>query len=169
MNFEALLEPIYNRLRLIVGRCAIMATKYNSGDLEADIELIAGEKRRNVEFLQQFGFCSRPSGNVSGVAIFVGGNRDNGVVVATNGDDLRPDLQPGEVLVHSPHGQKILLKNDGSIEMEAAAGKSIVCKSDFECQKEVYANAVTPASRVSLSKHIHPTAVGPTSSPTPGV
>lgn len=164
---ESLLEPIYNRLRLLVGRCIITATKYNKGDLEADVELIAGEKRRNIEFLQQYGFSSRPKGNVSALAVFVGGNRDNGAVIATNGDDFAANLEPGEVLVHSPHGQKILLKNDGSIEMEAASGKSIVCKNKIECPEidcsgDVSAQNVSAKVEVSgnmglihLTKHTH--------------
>ena len=108
MILENLIEPIMAKLRLMVGRCVILASKYKDGELNADLELIAGEKRRGVEFMQQFGFSSRPKGNVEGVALFVGGSRDNGVVISTKGDF--PELSEGEVMVHSPFGQKILLK-----------------------------------------------------------
>lgn len=127
MNFEALIEPLKKRLGLIVGRCVILACKYKDGEILADIELVAGEKRRAVEFLQQFGFSSRPKGDVEGVALFVGGSRDNGVVVATRGDC--PELEEGEVMVHSPHGQKILLKSDGSVNVTNKNGGSIVMAS----------------------------------------
>ena len=127
MNFEALLEPIMAKIRLMVGRCVIIASKYGDGELLTDIELLAGEKRRGVEFLQQFGFSSRPKGDVEGIALFVGGSRDNGVVVATRGDC--PDLKEGEVMVHSPHGQKILLKSDGSVNVTNENGGSIVMAS----------------------------------------
>lgn len=124
MNFEALLEPIMAKIRLMVGRCVIIASKYSDGELLTDIELLAGEKRRGVEFLQQFGFSSRPNGDVEGIALFVGGSRDNGVVISTRGEC--PDLQEGEVMVHSPHGQKILLKSDGSVNVTNKNGGSIV-------------------------------------------
>ena len=124
MNFEALLEPIMAKIRLMVGRCVIIASKYSDGELLTDIELLAGEKRRGVEFLQQFGFSSRPKGDVEGIALFVGGSRDNGVVVSTRGEC--PDLKEGEVMVHSPHGQKILLKSDGSVNVTNKNGGSIV-------------------------------------------
>ena len=124
MNFEALLEPIMAKIRLMVGRCVIIASKYSDGELLTDIELLAGEKRRGVEFLQQFGFSSRPKGDVEGIALFVGGSRDNGVVISTRGDC--PELEEGEVMVHSPHGQKILLKSDGSINLTNENGGSIV-------------------------------------------
>lgn len=124
MNFEALLEPIMAKIRLMVGRCVIIASKYSDGELLTDIELLAGEKRRGVEFLQQFGFSSRPNGDVEGIALFVGGSRDNGVVISTRGEC--PDLEEGEVMVHSPHGQKILLKSDGSVNVTNKNGGSIV-------------------------------------------
>lgn len=174
MSIEHLLEPVFNRIRLMIGRCVVIATRYNSGDLESDIELVAGERRRDVEFVQQYGFSSRPKGNVSGVALFVGGSRDNGVVIATNGDDIGEKLEEGEVLVHSPHGQKILLKSDGNIEISCSLGSKVLCKNDLivdgniRSKKEV--SAMYTADGVpcfNLSPHPHASAVGPTSAPTP--
>lgn len=171
MSIEHLLEPVFNRIRLMIGRCVVIATRYNSGDLESDIELVAGERRRDVEFIQQYGFSSRPKGNVSGVALFVGGSRDNGVVIATNGDDIGEKLEEGEVLVHSPHGQKILLKSDGNIEISCEFGKEIHCLNDLVVEGNVKASEEVSAkyktSTVKLSMHVHPTAVGPSSMPTP--
>jgi len=173
MNVENLLDPIFSRIRLMIGRCVILATKYNSGDLETDIELVAGEKRRDVEFVQQYGFSSRPKGNVSGIALFVGGSRDNGVVIATNGDDINESLEEGEILVHSPYGQKIKLTKDGNIELSCESGKEIRCSNDLivdgnvRSKKEVSAMYQSVgAVCVNLSTHLHGTAVGPTSVPT---
>lgn len=59
-----MMNKILNSLRLMVGRCVVMATRTENGEMLADLELIAGEKRRGVEFLQQFGFSSRPMGDV---------------------------------------------------------------------------------------------------------
>lgn len=127
------MNKILNSLRLMVGRCVVMDTRTENGEMLADLELIAGEKRRGVEFLQQFGFSSRPMGDVSGLALFVGGNRDNGILIATNADGKSPELKKGEVCLFSPHGQKILLKEDGSVEVSAAAGKKIKLVNDVEC------------------------------------
>ena len=125
--FERLIEPILKRLALIVGQCVVFATKYKDGEMLADVELIAGEKRRGLDFLQQFGFSSHAKGKVDGVALFVGGSRDNGVVISTRGEC--PDLKEGEVMVHSPFGQKVYLKSDGSVEIANKNGGSIVMRS----------------------------------------
>ena len=164
MNFNELLEPIAKRIALMVGRCAILASKYNDGELLADIELVAGEKRRGVEFLQQFGFSSRPKGDVEGVALFVGGSRDNGVVIATRGEC--PDLEEGEVRMHSPFGSSITLKKDGSVELATKSNKFRFV-GDIEATGEV--KAMCDSAFVTLSGHIHTTGIGPSDSPTPGM
>lgn len=163
MNFNELLEPIVNRIALMVGRCAILASKYKDGELLADIELVAGEKRRGVEFLQQFGFSSRPKGDVEGVALFVGGSRDNGVVIATRGEC--PDLEEGEVRVHSPFGSSITLKKDGSVELVTKSNKFRFV-GDIEATGEV--KAMCDGAFVTLTKHIHGTGVGPSMPAQPG-
>ena len=131
MNFVNVLEPILSRLRLIVGRCTVIASKYVSGELETDVELIAGEKRRSVEFVQQYGFSSRPKGEVDGIALFIGGSRENGVVVATH-SDFPEKLEEGEVAVHSPFGQYIWLKKDGSIVAKPTNGKSFLVEGALD-------------------------------------
>lgn len=163
MNFEALLDPILAKIRLMVGRCVILASKYKDGELLADIELLAGEKRRGVEFLQQFGFSSRPKGDVEGIALFVGGSRDNGVVISTRGEC--PDLKEGEVRVHSPFGSSITLKDDGTVEL-VTNSKKFRFVGDIEATGNV--KAMCDAAFVTLAGHIHPTGVGPSSKPTPG-
>ena len=169
-----ILEPILARIRLIVGRCVVCACKYKGSELLSDIELVAGEKRRAVEFMQQYGFSSRPDGDVEGIALFIGGSRDNGVVVATRG--ACPKLEPGEVKVHSTFGSHVYLKKDGSIEI-VSRGNVIVktgpegmgtleVEGSIAATLDVKANSKT--APVSLAMHTHASAVGPTSPPTPG-
>lgn len=161
--FERLIEPILKRIALIVGRCVVFATRYKDGEMLADVELIAGEKRRGLDFLQQFGFSSRPKGKVEGVALFVGGSRDNGIVISTRGEC--PDLKEGEVRVHSPFGTMITLKEDGSIEFVTKLNKFRFV-GDLEATGNI--KAMCDTAFVSLAGHIHPTGVGPSSPPTPG-
>lgn len=163
MNFESLIEPLAKRIALMVGRCVILASKYKDNELLADIELVAGEKRRGVEFLQQFGFSSRPKGDVEGIALFVGGSRDNGVVISTRGEC--PDLEEGEVRVHSPFGTSMTLKKDGSIEFVTKSNKfrfvgDVEATGDFKAKCD--------GAFVTLTKHIHGTGVGPSTTAQPG-
>ncbi len=174
MNMD-FLEPLLARLRLIVGRCVITATKYKDGEMLSDIGLVADEKRRNVELMQQYGFSSRPKGYVDGVAIFVGGSRENGVVIATRGEC--PELKPGEVMVHSPFGSSIKLKEDGSVELVTDSKKfrfvgdiettgKVTVDGKIEAGGEI--TAMKNTTHISLSTHMHATAApGSPVSPTP--
>lgn len=179
MNFGNVLEPILSRLRLIVGRCTVIASKYVSGELETDVELVAGEKRRGVEFVQQYGFSSRPKGEVDGIALFIGGSRENGIVVATH-SDFPEKLEEGEVAVHSPYGQYIWLKKDGSIVAKPTNGKSFLVEGALDVRGHVFATDEVAAKCVdaagtfvnaaayNLSTHKHGSAMGPTTPPIPG-
>ena len=146
----------------------------------ADAELLAGEKRRGIEVMQQYGFSSRPKGDVDGIALFVGGKRNNGVIVAMRGEC--PNLEEGEVMVHSPFGSSVLLKKDGNIVMTPASGKKIIAESDLLCKGKLLATqdvvggvtdaggTVVETGGVSLLTHMHPTAApGSPSTPTPTV
>lgn len=175
-----ILEDLVQKLRLIVGRCIITASNYDANELKVDVNLLAGEKRRALEFLQQYGFVSRPMGDVSGVALFVGGNRANGVVVACNGEEkaMQKKLEPGEVCVLSPYGQQIYLKKDGSVSIVSANGvvdvdgelhvtKGIKSDGGVTAAGDVVAFDMKP-NMVNLSTHIHVTPAGNSSPPTPG-
>lgn len=160
----------------MVARAVIESCKNGS----VNIGLLAGENREGVDFMQQYGFSSRPKGNVSAVALFVGGSRDNGVVVASRGDDsdMGVELEEGEVAVHSPFGSVIHLKKDGSILMKPAEGARVRIDSELEVTNNILSTGDVAAGcvdvdgkimdmpAVHLKQHLHPTAVGPTSATT---
>lgn len=167
-----IVETLLARLRLVVGRCVLTATKYKDDELLSDVELVAGEKRRGLDYLQQYGFSSRPKGEVEGVALFIGGSRENGVVVATRSDNA--DLGEGEVKVHSPFGSSVYLKKDGSVEIESAGdvtvktGKGIGklrVEGGVEATQDV--KSMCDSAPVSLSTHTHASCAGQTMVPTP--
>ena len=169
MNIERLLNSIKYRLRLIVGRAVITAC----GGKTVDLDLLEGESREDVDFMQQFGFSSKPKGKVSAVSLFVGGSRDNGVVVASRGEDSDMDfnLEDGEVAIHTPYGSSIHLKKDGDIEITTKNGVGTLnVKGNINIEKggltadlDVKSNVMVKP--VSLTLHTHPTAVGPSGPP----
>lgn len=180
MNFDRLLSPIKSRLRLMIARAVVVACK----DKHVKIDLLAGESREDVDFFQQYGFSSRPKGFVGAVALFVGGSRDNGVVVASRGEDndMGISLEPGEVAVHSSFGSSIILKKDGSVMIKTNTGKPLRVEGDVHVVGKVLSTDEIAAKctdvpqvglkdtppAVHLSSHLHNSAVGLTSGPTPG-
>lgn len=187
-----IISEIVEKLRVMIGRCVITASSYDSDELKVDVELLVGEKRRKLEFMQQYGLISRPMGDVSGVALFVGGKRSNGLVVACNGEEkkMQKRLEPGEVCLLSPHGQQIFLKKDGSVSIVSGNGKiemdgklhvtkgmdvdgglhvadAIKAGGEISSGMDVIAFKDMP-NKVGLSTHVHVTPAGNSSPPTPG-
>jgi hypothetical protein len=66
----------------------------------------------------------------------------------------------------APSGGKIEVGADGSINLN---GVIVDAQGNLSAPGEVSARAATPATAVNLSTHPHPTALGPSGPPTPGV
>lgn len=86
--------------------------------------------------------------------------------------------QPGEIRLYCRNAggdtvSSIWLKGDGTVAITATGnvtinGVTITPAGAITAPGEVTAMAVTPATAVKLSTHLHPTPLGPTGSPAPG-
>ena len=112
-ELNRLLEPLRNRVRLMVARALISATVDEEGGIRLTLDLGAGEFRDELELVQQFGVSSRPLPGSQAVTLFLGGSRDSGVVVSTKGmgPEMSIALKPGDVALHTAEGDSIHLKN----------------------------------------------------------
>jgi phage baseplate assembly protein V len=109
------------RVLLAIGRGRV-ATSNDSGVVQMvqtkfnDLETIDGMPR-----VAEFGFTSRPPDGADVLAVFIGGDRSNGVIVATNDQASRPTgLAIGETKLYSLAGQYVYLSTSG-IVVEAAS------------------------------------------------
>jgi phage baseplate assembly protein V len=104
----------------------------DSGDLQlVKIETLSGEVQGGIERLQPYGITTSPPIGSEVVAGHLNGNKDHGVVlVADSGAYRVTGLGAGEVAIYSQHGQKILLKTGGAVEITAPGGVSVGAGSD---------------------------------------
>lgn len=75
------------------------------------VELLKGELRDGIERMQDYGFTSHPTGGDVAVA-FLGGNREQGIVLAVDDRRYRIALQPGEVALYDDLGNRVELLRD---------------------------------------------------------
>lgn len=114
------LERLGNRIRMVVARVEVLLTDDSTPIQTAQAGVLDSETRE-LENYQQFGFQSRPMPGCDGVAVFVAGNRDDGIIVATqDGRFRKTDLEPGETVIHDAFGQTIELRADGTVKILAA-------------------------------------------------
>lgn len=166
-----LIDQVKNKIRLIVGRALIEAVNSSSGDdgLSVDVSLAGGERHSRIPLFQQYGICSRPNKDSEAVILFIGGSRDNGIAVATQGSASKlPPLEDGEVALFSEYGQTIILKKDGSIVATPKSGQPYRIEADVQVTGDVKAFCDLPTF-ITMQNHIHMTGVGASAPPQKGM
>ena len=155
------IAPLRRRVLLMVARSVIDLLDEKNGKLLAQIKLLDGQVRAQVEILQQYGFASRPlAGGEAGV-MFVGGNRHHGLVIAT--DDKRYRLRGmanGEVALYTDEGDVVHLKRGGEIYVKAKT-KVRIDTPRLECTGEIIDRIASggrsmSAMRAVYNGHTHP-------------
>lgn len=112
------IERLWRRVLMMVGRGEARVVDDSKAVQMVQVFLGQLETRDNTPRVAEYGFASNPPIGTDCVVLFVAGDRDNGVVVATNSKEFRlKDLQPGEAALYNK-GRFIWIKND-KITIEA--------------------------------------------------
>jgi phage baseplate assembly protein V len=102
------------RVLTTVGRGRVTASDDTGGVQLLQVKLGDNELRDNTPRLSEFGFASRPPAKADVVVLFVGGDRSNGVVIATGDLATRfKNLKPGESALYDAFGKSIYLSESG--------------------------------------------------------
>ena len=140
---QKVVAPLQRRIMLAVGR-AILNAVYDGGKVQlVQASMLADEVRDKMERMAEYGFTSVPLPGAQAVAVFVGGERGHGVVVATGDPRCRMSgLDPGEVALYDDQGQSVHLTRAGIVIK--GAGKPIIItdapKARFEMDIEATGN-----------------------------
>jgi len=115
---KRLITALKNKIYLIVGRAILKAV--NNGESTQKLQIVAlnGETITDIERFQEYGFESYPFADAEVAALFLNGNRDNGIVICVHDKRYRPtDLAAGEVAVYHSESHRVILKAGGVIEI----------------------------------------------------
>lgn len=109
-----------NLLKLVVGRGRVKSGK-DDGPVQILQVQLSAKELPNLRRLAEFGFASWPPNGADVMAIFIGGDRSNGVIIATGDQRTRFKLEnAGEAALHDAFGKSIWLKKDGGLVLELA-------------------------------------------------
>ena len=126
---ESMLRPLKNRIYTTITRGIIETANDSDGMQVVKATLLAGEVRSDIERFQNFGFSSNPPANSECVALAMGGNRDNLIIVVADDRATRPTgLEEGESVQYNKNGDKMHLKNDGTLEGTLSKNMEITLK-----------------------------------------
>lgn len=120
------LAPLAQRIAHLAARSVLELVDDGTGLQRLQLRVLLGETRGDVERLQPYGLTSHPHPGAEGLAIFLNGNRDHGIVVQV--DDRRyrlRGLEQGEVALYTDEGDKVHLRRGGQIEVVAGGAVTI--------------------------------------------
>lgn len=107
---EAIRE-IGNRVMMMFARGVLRGVDDSGPRQQVQVELLKDELRDGLEHMQNYGFTSHPIGGDVAVA-FLGGNREQGIVLVVDDRRYRIPLLAGEVAIYDDQGNKIELLRD---------------------------------------------------------
>jgi phage baseplate assembly protein V len=105
------LRDIGSRVMMMIARGVLRNVNDSGGRQQLQVELLKGELRDGVERMQNYGFTSHPKGG-DVAAAFIGGNREQGIVLVVDDRRYRIPLEAGEVAMYDDQGNKIELLRD---------------------------------------------------------
>lgn len=121
-----MISDIMKRLRLLVGRAEVLNSDDSAPVQRINIAGPMSGETHEVIHHQGYGLSVHaPAGSVP-LVLEIGANRANLAAIHAQSPAHRPkDLAEGEVVIYSQHGQRIYLKEDGSVDITAPSGVNI--------------------------------------------
>ena len=108
------IAPLVRRVRLMAARAVIKLIDDASKLQGAQVGLLDGEVRGNVEHFQHYGFTSVPFAGAEGIYLSLNACRDHGVLFCVDDRRFRlVGLADGEVALYDDQDQKVHLTRDG--------------------------------------------------------
>lgn len=126
----AAIERLYRRILMVVGRGRIKTGRDDGAAQLLQVKLGQMETVDNVPRLAEYGFNSMPPADTDAIVLFAGGNRSDGVIIATGSQTYRMrSLKTGEVSISDDQGQSVYLMRDG-IRLTDKAGSTVTLNGD---------------------------------------
>jgi len=123
---KKMLEPLQRRVMLMIAPATLTAVDDSQSIQKLQIKLGKDEIRENINHIQQYGFTSHPKPQSECAVVFVGGNRDHGLVIAVDDSRYRlKKLGEGEVALYTDEGDVIQLKRGNKIDIKSATSVTI--------------------------------------------
>jgi phage baseplate assembly protein V len=166
-QIRQLLRPLATRVANSIARAVVQLVDDGKNLQHLQVGILAGEDGDDAEHHQAYGFSSVPLAGAEAVVVFPNGDRGHPLVVAVSDRRHRPTGgEPGEVTVYNHTGAKILMTEDGDIEVTPAPGRVVFVRTEG-------GDAEPIVKRSEFLAHGHPVvatgAVSPTAGPVTGV
>lgn len=155
---ERILHPLKIRILTMIGKAMIDEVKDSTRVQLVKAKIMGNNLTGWIERIQQAGFTSVPVKDGEAIAVCIGGDQSNMVIIATDAAATRPNnLAEGDVCVyHIKHPDKKVWISANGV---AVYGKLTV-NGDIEATGDIYgptvhADGSLPGTKVGLGTHVH--------------
>lgn len=149
------ITPITRKLRRLVNRALLRRVSYAGKQRLLQIQGEGGQLLQGIEHLEPFGFTSHPLAGAEPIALALNGNGSHTIVILVNDQRYRLVLEEGEAAIYNHHGDKVHIKKDRSITVEAAT-RITLDTPEVICTGTLTAEDVLTTRGASLDSHDHP-------------
>lgn len=126
-SMKRLTEKMQRGLGNLLARAVLAGVQQNRLQ-SLQLQLLAGEVKDGVELFEPYGLTGHALPGAEAAVAFIDGSRTHGIALVQTDRRYRPvDLAPGEVAVFNHEGTRVVLRNGGRIEIEAASEVAITC------------------------------------------
>lgn len=161
MDFVAqlnrLLEPIRVRVRMLICRAIVSMVDDSKAIQIVQLNLTKDDVKDGIERVQNYGFTSKPLNGAEAVALFLQGNRDNGLCIAIDDSRYRINTLPdGGVAMYDYDGNYVKMTKDNGIEINAQNKKVVVhADEDIEIGNENLKKLINAEFQDMFNNHVH--------------
>lgn len=148
------LQKLTNKIRRLFQRAQVRRVSYQ--DKVRYLQMIGegGQPLSDIEHLEPFGFTSHPLPGAESIALAFNGNGSHAVALMVGDKRFAVQITEGECAIYNQHGDKVHIKNDRSISVDAAI-KVQLNTPLVECLGIVKAEDFQTTSGVSVNNHDH--------------
>lgn len=126
-----LVRPIATRTANMIARGVVQLADDDKKAQLLQLGVLFGETVDNAEHFQQYGFSSVPLAGAEVVMLFPNGDRSHPLVIATTDRSSRPTGgDPGDVTLYHYKGAKVLMLDNGDVEIQPGPGGHVYARSD---------------------------------------
>lgn len=115
------LARLYQRFQAMVALGRVTASDDRGPTQMLQVRFGETDIRDGIGAVTMYGVASRPLPGADAVVVMVGGNRSDGLVIATGDRRYKIQLAPGEVALHTDEGDAVHLKRGRVVKIIAGS------------------------------------------------
>lgn len=117
---NSVINLLTRKIRNLASRSLVRLVSYAGNVRYFQIQQRGGMPMDNVEHLEPFGFTSHPLPDAEALVLAFNGNGSHSVAIVAGDQRYRLQIDAGEVAIYNTEGDKVHIKKDRTIRVEAA-------------------------------------------------